>query len=605
MKKIMVLLLATTMLFASIGCSNGNGPDSSSGGNGGETISVDLTNEKWLARFEYNSTRGNYGKSFKIKNHEEFKVGDKLDVKVKLEVSRNIASLKAGIFYLNDDGDLVFIGNQECDVEVKRNIKAGEEFVASFTYNVTKENIPADKELRIEFRYNGADADEKTFIESNISDIFAEQTHFKVSSTAQGLKIEIKEVPGETRVKDSGSSLSFYVDGKKLPVSIAIDNEHKGAETFIYPFVSKDDVVYVEYYEVYQTASKQYSDFEFVKVKSEYECLDIEDYVDLEKLYSIKPKLRYDAYKNKFFFGFDTPVNSAKEIFIGGAGNYQVNYVLLSGEKDWSNTEWLVSQEGVFVDENGEFVIYDDAAIGDYEEQQISFFTAGKNLNLPFASWRAVDYILESIVKHGNKYWGSIETSIQVNNAWYRLPDLFTDTYSLDKKDLENVVFKYDYVGTWTGTIGSDQISITLNTDGSCVAYYSREGFTQEANWNVSNSSVTVNIGEVTVLGRLDNGKLVVDYMGENISFTKVNTTAYVGTWTGSMGNQKLSIDLYGNGIIFANNSEEGYTNGLWTVTNSGFIMWLDVGYGIIPGSLQGDKLIVNYLNYEISLTKE
>ena len=145
MKKILVLLLATAMLFASIGCSNGNGSDSSSGGNGGETISVDLTNEKWLARFDYNSTRGNYGKSFKIKNHEEFKVGDKLDVKVKLEVSRNIASLKAGIFYLNDDGDLVFIGNQECDVEVKSNIKAGEEFVASFTYNVTKENIPADK----------------------------------------------------------------------------------------------------------------------------------------------------------------------------------------------------------------------------------------------------------------------------------------------------------------------------------------------------------------------------------------------------------------------------------------------------------------------------
>ena len=165
MKKIMVSLLAISMIFASVAC-NVNGPDSSSGtsggtgsgvengggsgngGNEGETISVDLTNEKWLASFVYNYSRGNYGKSFAIGNHEEFKVGDKLDVKVKLEVSRDISSLTAGIFYLNDDGDLVFIGNQECEVEVKRNIKAGEEFVASFTYNVTKKNVPADNEKK-------------------------------------------------------------------------------------------------------------------------------------------------------------------------------------------------------------------------------------------------------------------------------------------------------------------------------------------------------------------------------------------------------------------------------------------------------------------------
>jgi len=524
MKKIMVSLLAISMIFASVAC-NVNG------GNEGETISVDLTNEKWLASFVYNYSRGNYGKSFAIGNHEEFKVGDKLDVKVKLEVSRDISSLTAGIFYLNDDGDLVFIGNQECEVEVKRNIKAGEEFVASFTYNVTKKNVPADKELRIEFRYNGADADELTFIESNISDIFVEETHFKVSSTAQGLKIETKEVPGETRVENSGSKLVFYANGKKLPVSISIDNEHKGAETFIYPFVSKDDIVYVEYFEAYKTASKQYSDSEFVRVKSEYECLDIEDYVDLEKLYSIKPKLRYDANQNKFFFGFDTPVNSTKEIFIGRDNDYKVEYILISGEKDWSNTEWLVNQEGVFVDENGEFVvrgnyIYDDAT-GAYVEQLISFFTAGKNLNLPFGSWKSVDYILESILKHGNQYWGLIETSIRVNNAWYRIPDLFTDTYILAKKDLENVVSKNDYLGTWTGTMGPVSLSITINADGTISAY----------------------------------------------------------------------------------NSMEGETTGFWTVINSGFIMWLDVGDEILEeglsGNLQGDKLVVNYMDNEISLTKE
>ena len=82
----------------------------------------------------------------------------------------------------------------------------------------------------IEFKYSNADPDERTFIGSNIS---AEETHFKVSSTADGLKIETKEVTGESRVKDSGSKLSFYVNGKRLPIAIGIDNEHKGAETFI------------------------------------------------------------------------------------------------------------------------------------------------------------------------------------------------------------------------------------------------------------------------------------------------------------------------------------------------------------------------------------
>lgn len=406
----------------------------------GETISVDLTEKKWLGNFWYNSPTESCARAFSIGKQNGLKIGDKLNVKVKLEVSKDISLLTAGIFYYGEGGKCVFLGNQDNNVEVKKDIKANEEFEASFTYNVTKVDVPADKELFIEFKYSNADPDERTFIGSNIS---AEETHFKVSSTADGLKIETKEVTGETRVKDSGSKLSFYVNGKRLPIAIGIDNEHKGAETFIYPFVSKDDVVFVEYYEAYKTASKQYSSSEFVRVKSEFECKNIEDYVDLDKLNSITPKVKYDADKNNFFFGFDTTVSSAKEIFIDSANDYyRVGYTLLSGEKDWSDTGWLIDQAGVSVDENGEFVIFEryfDNENFEWVNEEKGFFIEGKNLNLPFASWRSVNEILESIATHGNKYWGQLDFSIKINDTWYALPTLLTDTYIFGENDLSNV----------------------------------------------------------------------------------------------------------------------------------------------------------------------
>lgn len=164
------------------------------------------------------------------------------------------------------------------------------------------------------------------------------------------------------------------------------------------------------------------------------------------------------------------------------------------------------------------------------------------------------------------------------------------------------------YVGTWTVTMGSDQMSVTLNANGTCVAYNSDEGFA-EANWNVTNSGVTITIpGEGSLDGKLENGKLVVDY-GQDVPLTKVDTAAYIGTWTGSMGGATLSITLNADGTLVADNSMAGNTSGFWTVTNSGFIMWLDIGDECpeegLPGNLQGDELEVNYMGNEISLTKE
>ena len=166
------------------------------------------------------------------------------------------------------------------------------------------------------------------------------------------------------------------------------------------------------------------------------------------------------------------------------------------------------------------------------------------------------------------------------------------------------------YVGTWTVTMGSDQMSVTLNTDGTCVAYNSDEGFA-EANWNVTNSGVTITIPGVGSLdGNLENGKLVVNYMGQDVSMTKVDTAAYVGTWTGSMGGATLSITLNANGTMSGDSPVMNPNNidGFWTVTNNGVMIGADVGdvdpeEGIIPGSLQGDKLVINF-NGQIELTK-
>lgn len=165
------------------------------------------------------------------------------------------------------------------------------------------------------------------------------------------------------------------------------------------------------------------------------------------------------------------------------------------------------------------------------------------------------------------------------------------------------------YVGTWTVTMAGQVLCITLNADGTCVAYNSDEGFA-EANWNVTNSGVTITIPGVGSLdGKLENGKLVVNY-GQDVPLTKVDTAAYVGTWTGSMGGATLSITLNADGTMsgYSPIMEPTNIDGFWTVTNDGVIIGADVGdedpeEGIIPGSLQGDKLVINF-NGQIELTK-
>lgn len=152
----------------------------------------------------------------------------------------------------------------------------------------------------------------------------------------------------------------------------------------------------------------------------------------------------------------------------------------------------------------------------------------------------------------------------------------------------ESVVTKDDYLGTWTGTWGSDPVSIvsiTLNTDGSCVAYCG--GFAEGSNWTFTNPGVTVTIPRVdSFSGRLDNGKLV----GQGISLTKVDTSAYVGTWT----SDSISITLNANGTV------SGNISGSWTVINSN-VKINESGSGrLTNGRLEGE-----YDGQAISLTKQ
>lgn len=173
-----------------------------------------------------------------------------------------------------------------------------------------------------------------------------------------------------------------------------------------------------------------------------------------------------------------------------------------------------------------------------------------------------------------------------------------------------SVVTKNDFVGTWTGTLGPVSFSITLNTDGTLVEYQDDEGFTA-GNWKVTNSDMTANISGVgTFNGRLENDKIDATYMNYKLVFTKVDTSTYVGTWTGTMeGNVSLSVTLNADGTVSAYNSGEGETTGLWTVTNSGFIMWLDMDGNFpeegVSGNLQNGNLVVNFYGEDISLTKK
>lgn len=69
-------------------------------------------------------------------------------------------------------------------------------------------------------------------------------------------------------------------------------------------------------------------------------------------------------------------------------------------------------------------------------------------------------------------------------------------------------------------------------------------------------------------ISQVDNGKLVANY-GQDISLSKVDTSAYVGTWIGTMGDDmSLSVTLNADGTVFAKNYSEEETTGLWTVTN-------------------------------------
>ena len=96
---------------------------------------------------------------------------------------------------------------------------------------------------------------------------------------------------------------------------------------------------------------------------------------------------------------------------------------------------------------------------------------------------------------------------------------------------------------------------------------------------------------------------------GSGGSGSVVTKDDFVGTWTGTMDDDvSLSVTLNADGTVYAEDSTQGETTGLWTITNSGFIMWLNIGDEFpeegVSGNLQSGKLVVNYMNNEISLTK-
>ena len=166
---------------------------------------------------------------------------------------------------------------------------------------------------------------------------------------------------------------------------------------------------------------------------------------------------------------------------------------------------------------------------------------------------------------------------------------------------------KSPYVGTWTGNVTIEgqacSLSATLNDDETLVAYLSMEGFT-DGTWSETDSGVSLTIGKETVPGKLNNGNLVVNY-GQDIPLTKVDTAAYIGTWKGTLGGATLSITLNADGTMSGYSPIMDPTNidGFWTVTNDGVI--IGAGEENVSGTLQGDKLVINFNGMSITLTKD
>jgi len=388
----------------------------------GETISIDISNEVFLYSAYYYEPENVYTIDFPI-DTEEVKLGDKLNIKFKATVSTDIALVEAAVFY-KDGRKYIFI-NTEDFVDVKKDVKAGESFEATFDYVVNKVAVPADKDLFIQFRLSTGkayDKEDAIIVENNAP---SEAPHFKAEAVDKGIKITLKELPGETRNRDSGAHFEFVVNGKVKPVTIHVTNDIKGTNTLLYPFVSKDDDVYISYYESYTKGSESYGSTESVKVTATSDGLKISDYVDIEKYNLIETKVKYDDAKGMFYLGFDANV-SQQDIFTTLAiAPYVASFQLCAGEKDWSSTDWIGSNYSSYVDGL--------TCVGG-----VPFFEYGQKIELP-VTWMDIDNQLKAISKRGNKYWGELALAFTIDGyegTPYKLPTSFSEYYTLFTTDV-------------------------------------------------------------------------------------------------------------------------------------------------------------------------
>lgn len=388
----------------------------------GETISIDISNEVFLDRAYYYEPEDVYASDIFI-GPKAVQLGDKLNIKFKATVSTDIALVQAAVCYKDKAGKYIFI-NTEDFVDVKKDVKAGESFEATFDYVVNKVAVPEGKDLFIQVKLSTGrlyDKEEAIIFENNAP---SEAPHFKAEAVDEGIKITLKELPGETRNKDSGANFEFVVNGKVKPVTIHVTNDIKGTNTLLYPFVSKDDDVYISYYESYTKGSESYGSTERVKVTATSDGLKISDYVDIEKYNLIETKVKYDDAKGMFYLGFEANV-SQQDIFTTLAiAPYVASFQLCAGEKDWSSTDWIGSNYSSYVDGL--------TCVGG-----VPFFEYGKKIALP-VTWMDIDNQLKVISKRGNKYWGELALGFTIDGyegTSYRLHSSISEEYPMFTTD--------------------------------------------------------------------------------------------------------------------------------------------------------------------------
>lgn len=245
--------------------------------------------------------------------------------------SNDIGKLYADLMYLDKNG-IYQVLNEENDVLVAENVKAGDKISTTLTFVINKKvnNIYLQTFIFSQ-DYNGI-----TLIDNNMS---SENTHIKAEPCDEGVKFTIKTLPGESFYKDAGGRITVL--GSDVNLSITNENVEAGLTEFIYPFTEKGKTYYFAFGDNIQRADgSTYWTTEYVKTTAGG-GRDISDYANFDKFNAAKLTPEFNPDTKKFVFNFDSELKEPSDMFkVDKLTKAQIDFTLLLGEIDWAHSEW-------------------------------------------------------------------------------------------------------------------------------------------------------------------------------------------------------------------------------------------------------------------------